>query len=183
MVAVRTGLVLGILVVLWTFVMGFTGWYRHPSLLFLMWLAIPLQIGVLVLMLRRTASTLGFLRQVQNGVGASVIASAIIFVGSLLFTLVMFPSYFAEMEALGRLRMAQQGFTAEQIEAVMKAGGPMQTTLGRAFAWALGTWITGLFTSLVAAVLYHKRAVPPVASPVQDAGGSSSRLNESNPPE
>ncbi len=183
MVAVRTGLVLGILVVLWTFVMGFTGWYRHPSLLFLMWLAIPLQIGILVLMLRRGAATLGYLRQLQNGVGASVIASAIIFVGSLLFTLVVFPSYFAEMEALGRLRMTQQGFTAEQIEAVMKAGGPMQTTLGRAFAWALGTWITGLFTSVVAAVWYHKRAVPPVASPVQDAAGSSSRLNESSHPE
>lgn len=157
MAALRTGLVLGILVVLWTFVMGFTGWYRHPSLLFLMWLAIPLQIGILVLTLRRTASTLGYLRQVQNGVGASVIASAIIFVGSLLFTLVVFPSYFAEMEALGRLRMTQQGFTTEQIEAVMKAGGPMRTSLGRAFSWALGTWITGMFTSLVAAVKYHRR--------------------------
>jgi len=165
MVAVRTGSILGILVVLWTFIMGFTGWYRHPSLLFLMWLTIPLQIGILVLMLRGSASTLGYLRQVQNGVGASVIASAIIFVGSLLFTLVVFPSYFAEMEALGRLRMAQQGFSSEQIEAVLKAGGPMQTSLGRAFAWALGTWITGLFTSLAAAVKYHRRRTPMTTKP------------------
>lgn len=167
MVALRMGFLLGILVVLWTFVMGFTGWYRHPSLLFLMWLAIPLQVGILVLMLRGTASTLGYLRQVQNGVGASVIASAIIFVGSLLFTLVMFPSYFAEMEALGRLRMAQQGFSSEQIEAVIKAGGPMQTSLGRAFAWALGTWLTGLFTSLAVAARYHKRGGIPSAAPVK----------------
>lgn len=165
MTAVRTGLVLGIVVVLWTFVMGFTGWYRHPSLLFLMWLAIPLQIGILVLALRGTAATLGYLRQVQNGVGASVIASAVIFVGSLLFTLVVFPSYFAEMEALGRLRMTQQGFTAEQIEAVVKAGGPMQTSLGRAFAWALGTWITGLVTSLAAAAKYHRRRPPAEVKP------------------
>jgi hypothetical protein len=165
MTALRTGLVLGILVVLWTFVMGFTGWYRDPSLFFLLWLAIPLQIGVLVLMLRGTASTQGYLRQVQNGVGASVIASAIIFVGSLLFTLVVFPSYFAEMEALGRLKMAQQGFSAEQIEAVVKAKGPMQTSLGRAFSWALGTWITGLFTSVVGAVKYHRRGTPAAARP------------------
>ena len=109
MIALRTGLILGILVVLWTFVMGFTGWYRHPSLLFLFWLVIPLQVGVLVWMLRRSASDTGYLRQVQNGVGASVIASAIIFVGSLLFTTVVFPSYFAELEALGRLQMANRG--------------------------------------------------------------------------
>jgi len=170
MAALRTGLILGILVVLWTFVMGFTGWYRHPSLFFLLWLAIPLQIGVLVLMLRSTALSEGYLRQVQNGVGASVIASAVIFVGSLLFTLVVFPSYFAEMEALGRLKMAQQGFSAEQIEAVMKAKGPMQTSLGRAFSWALGTWITGLFTSLLAAGKYHRRRTPMAARPTGEKG-------------
>ena len=165
MAAFHRGILLGTLVVLWTFVMGFTGWYRHPSLFALFWLAIPLQVAALVLMLRRTAPELGYLRQVQSGVGASVIASAVIFVGSLLFTLVVFPSYFAEMEALGRLKMAQQGFTAEQIEAVMKARGPMQTSLGRAFAWALGTWITGLFTSLIAAAKYHRRAAPRPAAP------------------
>lgn len=166
MAAIRTGLVLGSLVVLWTFVMGFTGWYRHPHLLFLFWLVIPLQIGILVWMLRRGASTLGYLRQVQNGVGASLIASAVIFVGSLLFTTVVFPSYFAELEALGRLQMAKQGLGPEQIEAVVKAQAPMRTSLGSAFAGALGTWITGLVTSLAAAVKYHRRI------PVRPAGAS-----------
>ncbi|WP_243303051.1 DUF4199 domain-containing protein [Geothrix oryzisoli] len=165
MAALRTGLILGILVVLWTFVMGFTGWYRQPGLFFLFWLVIPLQIGILVLMLRKSAPEYGYLRQVQNGVGASAIASAIIFVGSLLFTMVVFPSYFAELEALGRLRMAQQGLSPEQIEAVVRAQAPMQKPLGSAFAGALGTWITGLFTSLVTAAWYHKRLTRPVASP------------------
>jgi len=159
----RAGLWLGVLVVLWTFVMGFSGWYRHPSLLFLFWLVIPLQILVLVLLLKRTAADCGYLRQVQNGVGASIIASAIIFTGSLLFTMVVFPSYFRELEALGRLRMAQQGLSPEQIEAVVKAQAPMQTPLGSAFAGALGTWITGLFTSLIGAAFYRKRAASPSA--------------------
>lgn len=157
MAVLRAGLILGALVVLWTFVMGFTGWYRDPGLLFLMWLAIPLQIAVLLVLLRITAPATGYLRQVQNGVAASVIASLLVFAGSLLFTAVMFPGYFAEMEALGRLRMAQQGFGPEQIEAMVKAGAPMQTSLGRAFASALGTWIIGLFTSLIAAVWYRKK--------------------------
>lgn len=153
----RAGALLGVLVALWTFTMGFTGWYRHPNLLFLFWLVIPLQIVVLVWMLRKTAPTAGYLRQVQNGVGASVIASLIIFMASLLFTMVVFPSYFAELEALGRIQMAKQGLSPEQIEAVVKAQAPMQKPLGSAFAGALGTWITGLFTSLVAAAWYRKR--------------------------
>jgi hypothetical protein len=153
----RAGALLGGLVVLWTFVMGFTGWYRHPNLLFLFWLVIPLQIGVLLVLLRRTAPTTGYLRQVQNGVAASVLASFIIFAGSILFTTAVFPSYFRELEALGRLQMAKQGLSPEQIEAVVKAQAPMQTPLGSAFAGALGTWITGLLTSLVASVWYRKR--------------------------
>lgn len=157
LVPLRAGVLLGVLVALWTFVMGFTGWYRHPSLLFLFWLVIPLQIIVLAVMLRQTAPTAGYLRQVQNGVGASAIASVIIVAASLLFTTVVFPSYFAELEALGRLQMAKQGLSPEQIEAVVKAQAPMQKPLGSAFAGALGTWITGLFTSLVAAAWYRKR--------------------------
>ena len=157
MATLRAGLILGILVVLWTFVMGFTGWYRHPSLLFLFWLVVPLQITVLLILLRITAPTTGYLRQVQNGVAASVIASILIMAGSLLFTTAVFPSYFRELEALGRLKMAQQGFTPEQIEAVVKAQAPMQTPLHSAFAGGLGTWITGLFTSLIAAVWLRRK--------------------------
>lgn len=156
MTTLRTGLILGILLVLWTFIMGFTGWYRHPSLFFLMWLAIPLQVGALLVMLKLTAPTAGYLRQVQNGVGASIVASAIVFLGSLLFTLAVFPAYFAEMEALGRLKMAQQGLGAEQIEAMVRAGAPMQTSLRRAFVWAFETSLTGLFTSIVGALWLRK---------------------------
>ena len=50
----------------------------------------------------------------------------------------------------------------------MKAQAPMQKPLGSAFAGALGTWITGLFTSLVAAGWYHKRRVPPAKGPAGD---------------
>ncbi|WP_306590259.1 DUF4199 domain-containing protein [Geothrix sp. 21YS21S-4] len=153
----RAGVLLGALAVLWTFVMGFTGWYRQPTLLFLLWLVIPLQIVILAGMLRLTAPTAGYFRQVQNGVAASVIASLIIAVGSLLFTTVVFPSYFREMEALGRLRMAHQGLSADQIEALVKAQAPMRTPLGNAFAGALGTWLTGLGTSLVAAAWFRRR--------------------------
>ena len=158
MATLRAGIILGVLVVIWTFVMGFTGWYRPPSLLFLFWLVIPIQVGVLLVLFWSTADTQGYLRQVASGVAASVIASAIILVGSLFFTLVVFPSYFSELEALGRLKMAQQGLSPDQIEALVKAQAPMQRPLPTAFAGVLGTWFTGLFTSLLAATWLRKKA-------------------------
>ncbi|HEX9082737.1 MAG TPA: DUF4199 domain-containing protein [Holophagaceae bacterium] len=157
MATLRAGIVLGLLVAIWTFVMGFTGWYHHPSLHFLFWLVIPLQVAVLLILLRITASSNGYLRQVANGVAASVIASAIIFLASLLATGVVFPSYFREMEALGRLKMAQQGLSPDQIEALVRAQAPYLRPLPQAFAGVLGTWFTGLFTSLAGAARWRKR--------------------------
>lgn len=157
MATFRAGVILGGLVVLWTFIMGFTGWYYHPSLFFLFWLVIPLQIAVLLVLLRTTAPTCGYVRQVGNGVAASVIASVLIFLGSLFFTMVLFPSYFREMEALGRLKMAQQGLSPAQIEALIQAQAPMQRPLPTAFSGVLGTWFTGLLTSLIAATWFRKK--------------------------
>ncbi len=158
MATLRAGLILGILVVLWTLVMGFTGWYHHPTLHVLFWLVIPLQITVLLVLLRITAPACGYVRQVGNGVAASVIASAIIFVGSLFFTVVLFPSYFREMEALGRLKMAQEGLAPTQIEALIQAQAAMLRPIPTAFSGVLGTWFTGLLTSLIAATWLRRKA-------------------------
>lgn len=139
MATLRAGIILGLLVVLWTFVMGFTGWYHHPSMRLLFYLVIPLQVIVLLVLLRITAATNGYLRQLANGVAASVIASGIIFLGSLLATAVVFPSFFQEMEALGRLKMVQQGVPPDQIEALVRAQAPFLRPLPQAFAGVLGT--------------------------------------------
>ena len=158
MATLRAGLILGILVVLWTLVMGFTGWYHHPALHVLFWLVIPLQVAVLLVLLRITAPACGYVRQVGHGVAASVIASAIIFVGSLFFTVVLFPSYFREMEALGRLKMAQEGLTTAQIDALIQAQSAMLRPIPTAFSGVLGTWFTGLLTSLIAATWLRRKA-------------------------
>jgi len=152
------GLLLGVLVAAWTFVMGFTGWYRHPSLLLLFWVVIPVQIAVIVWGLRRTAPHTNYGRQVVNGVVISVIASLIIFGASLLFTTVAFPQYFKELEALGRLKMAQDGLSPERIEELIRLQAPWQKPLPTAFSGVFGTWVTGLVTSLIAAAFLKKKA-------------------------
>lgn len=153
----RAGLILGITVAAWTFVMGFTGWYKHPTLLFLFWLVIPIQIGILLWALRGTALQDGYGRQVWNGVSISLLGSMIIFGASLLFTTKVFPHYFQDLETLGRQVMAKQGLSLEQIEAAIRANAPMQTPRASAMAGAIGTVVTGFLTSVVASIWMRKK--------------------------
>jgi len=153
----RAGLILGLSVAAWTFIMGFTGWYKHPGLLYLFWLVIPMQVGILLWVLRDLAPTTGYGRQVWNGVSSSLLGSMIIYAASILFTTVVFPHYFQDLEALGRQVMARQGLSPAQIEAAVRAQAPMQTPRASAMAGAIGTVVTGFFTSVVAAVWLRKK--------------------------
>jgi len=153
----RYGVLLGLGVAAWTFVMGFTGWYKSPSMLYLFWLVIPYQIGLLVWGLRESGRDLGYGRQVWTGVSISLLGSLIIYAASILFTTVVFPKYFQELEALGRQVMAKQGLSPEQIEAAVKAQAPMQTPRASAMAGAIGTVLTGFFTSVIAAVWFRRK--------------------------
>lgn len=153
----RYGVLLGLGVAAWTFVMGFTGWYKSPSLLYLFWLVIPFQIGLLAWALRESGRDSGYGRQVWTGVSISLLGSLIIYAASILFTTVVFPKYFQELEALGRQVMAKQGLSPEQIEAAVKAQAPMQTPRASAMAGAIGTVLTGFFTSVIAAVWFRKK--------------------------
>lgn len=153
----RAGLILGLSVAAWTFVMGFTGWYKHPALLRMFWLVVPLQIGILLWALRGTARVDGYGRQVWNGVSISLLASMIIFVASLLFTTVVFPKYFQELEALGRAMMAKQGLSPEQIDLAVRLQAPLQTPRASAMAGAIGTLVTGFLTSALASIWLRKK--------------------------
>ena len=153
----RAGVILGLSVAAWTFVMGFTGWYKQPNLIALFWLVIPLQIGILLWSLHRTAPATGYGRQVWNGVSSSLLGSIIIYWTSLLFTTVVFPHYFQDLEALGRQLMAKQGLSAAQIDAAVRLQAPMQTPRASAMAGAIGTVVTGFFTSVIAAAWLRKK--------------------------
>ena len=153
----RAGLILGLSVAAWTFIMGFTGWYKSPSLLYLFWLVMPMQIGILLWSLRGTAKVDGYGRQVWNGVSISLLGSMIIYAGSLFFTTKVFPHYFQDIETLGRQMMAKQGLSAEQIEAAVRAQAPMQTPRASAMAGAIGTVVTGFLTSVIASIWFRKK--------------------------
>src|ERR1700690_2094235 len=153
----RAGLILGLSVAAWSLVMGLTGWFKHPSLWILSWLVVPMQIGILLWTLRGLAPTTGYGRQVWNGVSSSLLGSMIIYAASMLFTPFVFPHYFQDLEALGRQIMARQGMSPAQIEAAVRAQAPMQTPRASAMAGAIGTVVTGFFTSVIAAAWLRKK--------------------------
>ena len=159
--AIRYGVILGVLVEVWTYVMGYTGWYRDPKLVPLFFLVIPLEIVLVVLALRRTAAVSSYGQQLLNALVLCLVASAIIFAGSMVFTTVAFPRYFQELEAMGRQQMAAAGQTAEQIEAAIAAQRPMQTPLANAFAGVAGTTVTGMLVALIAAIPLRRRGSVP----------------------
>ncbi len=154
---IRAGFLLGAAVAAWTLIMAKSGLYKHPTLLYLFWLVIPIQIGILITFLRKSASTAGYGRQVWTGVSISLLGSMLIFANSYYLTSVLYPHYFQELEALGRQLMANKGMSAEQIEAAVRAQAHMQTPMASAMAGAIGTVVTGFLTSVVAAFWLRKK--------------------------
>jgi len=154
---VRYGILLGLAVFAWTFIMGATGWYKHPVLLNLFWMVIPIQIGVMLWGLRATAAESGYGRQVLHGLQICLLASVLIFAGSWLFTAVAYPGYFQELETLGRAQLAQSGMKAEQIETAMRAQAPFQSSVMNALMGVVGTVVTGLVISLVAGIWLRRK--------------------------
>ena len=154
----KAGIALGILVFLWTLVMGLTGWFKHPVLLNLFYIVILIQIGVLVWGLRMTAAEgRSYSGLVKAGTAMSAIGAVIIFFGSLLFTSVFFPNYFEELREAGRQMYAAQGMTEEQITSVLDAQAALQTPFIQALIGAVMTLVTGLVVSLVLAAFIRKK--------------------------
>lgn len=156
-IPVKTGVMIGVACVVWTFVMGFTGWYKHPTLLNLFWVVVAIEVGLLVWGLCQTSAGRTYWPQVGAGTLASVVAAAIIFCGSMLFTAVVFPHYFEELRAVQEQMLTAQGKTADQIAAVQALAAPFQTPVINALMGVSGTIVTGFVASLVIAAFCRKK--------------------------
>lgn len=156
------GLLIGALCGVWTFVMGFTGWYKDPSLTSAFFLVIPIEIAGLLWGLRRTAAEgRGYGSQIVAGTLISIVAGVVIIGSSLLFTTVFFPNYFEELENIRRTMLAQQGESAAQIEETIVAGRPFNTPMNQALLGFTGTLITGILASAIIAIwVRSKHPIP-----------------------
>jgi len=156
-IPIRGGVLLGVLCVTWTFVMGFTGWYRDPVMLNLFFLVIPLEIGIVIWALRRTAPTSTWGGQIVNGLVLSLVASAIIFAGSLVFTTVAFPTYFADIQAAQTEMLKAAGMPEADIKMQVAAAAAMQTPFINAISGVIGTVVTGVVVAAIAGAFLRKK--------------------------
>lgn len=151
------GLMLGLLIVGWSFVMGITGWYLDPQSFHLFWVAVALQALVLTVTLMRTRQGRSYGEQVGIGLATSAVASILVFVGSLLFTAIVFPHYFADLRDAQRTELLSRGMNEDQVVKVLEETAPSRTPGGQAFAGFMGTLGTGFVVSLVAAAFLRER--------------------------
>jgi hypothetical protein len=135
---ISAGVLIGVLCSACTFVVGFTGLYKDPAAARSIYVpvVILLEIGGLVWGLRRTAGQgRAYTAQILAGAMMAIVAGVIIVASSLLFTTVVFPDYFAEIETT---RAAQ-------------------TPMGEAMAGFMGTLITGIIASAIIAIFVRSR--------------------------
>jgi hypothetical protein len=148
-----TGILIGVLCAIWTFVMGFTGWYKDPSMAHLFFLVIPIEIAGLYWGLKRTAAEERTYRaQVVAGTLMSVVAGVVIIASSLVFTTVAFPEYFEELEAAQRQILQSQGKSTAEIEQTVRDNAQYATPMNQALTGFIGTLVTGILASAVIAI-------------------------------
>jgi len=162
----KTGLVIGLSCMAWQLVMGLTGWYLHPVLLNLFWIVIVIQLGVMIWGLRMTAREgREYGGQVGAGTLMAVSGGVIIFFGSLLFTTVLFPHYFEDIRKVGEELLKARGISDADIKTQLDAQAAMQTPVFSALSGFIGTIVTGLLISLIAAAFIRKKTAAADATP------------------
>lgn len=159
--AVKAGLMIGVFCTIWMTVMGVTGWYRDPVLLNLFYIVIFIEIGVLVWGLRKEAAAgAGYGALVGRGTMMAVVGAVVIFLGSLLFTMVLYPHYFEELRAIGEEMMRAQGVPEAEARKMLDAQAAMQTPVVNALTGSIATVITGLVASMIIALFVRKKTSP-----------------------
>ena len=154
----RAGLVLGLLVEIWTAIVIAAGWHVDPTKIWLFFLVVPIQVVVVLWALAREAPHAGYVRQVLNGLAVSAVAGVIVFAGSWFLTTVVFPGYFRQVREAGEALQASAGMTPEQIEAQMRRSPAMYDPVYNAMTGAIATVVTGLLVATIAGAFLRKKA-------------------------
>ena len=150
----KGGLVLGLACGSWIFINGFLGWYKDPAMYAtFVPIVTVMEIVVLVWALRQTAAQgRTYSGQVVAGTLIALIGGAIIICASMIFSTVLYPNYFEEINAMTREMMTRQGVSDSEITAAMEATRSFQTPFGAALAGFIGTMVTGVIASAIIAI-------------------------------
>ena len=149
--SIKYGLVLGIIVAALGFVLGMLGLHTNEMApISFVIVVIIINALIVVLAVRRLASTSNWVQQVRNGLVLGLVAAAIVFLGSWLMTAIVFPNYYVELAEAARARAVAEGMTAEEVVAAVEL--VTGTPVGSAFQGALGTVITSVVVAAIAGI-------------------------------
>ncbi|HJR61307.1 MAG TPA: DUF4199 domain-containing protein [Vicinamibacterales bacterium] len=152
------GLLIGVLCGVWTFVMGYTGWYKDPAKASAFFVVVLIEVAGLIWGLRKTAAEgRTYSGQVVAGTLMSIVAGVVIIAASVLFTTWAFPDYFREIEAAYRGLLRQQGKTEAEIASEIAAWSAGQTPMRQAMNGFMGTFVTGVVVSAIVAIWIRAR--------------------------
>jgi hypothetical protein len=156
--SVVTGIILGVAVAVWTLIMGVTGWYKHPVGAIAFMLVIPINVAVIVWGLTRTRREgRNYGGQVTAGLVMGIVAAVLVFGNSLLFTQVLFPTYFDDLRTMQEEMLRASGIPEDQIAERIETAQASQTPVAQATLGALGTIATSLVTAVVAAIWIRRK--------------------------
>ena len=155
------GVVLAILVALFSIVTAAAGVHKNPSLGWVFALvATVINVGVVVWTLRRTRDEgRRYGGQLLAGLVMALVAAVLIFCNSLLITQVLFPDYLDEARDVQEEVLATQsaGAPEGQIAAQRQMLDAVMTPKAQAGLGAVMTVITTMIVTLIAAIFIRKK--------------------------
>ena len=164
---IRGGILLGILVTIWTYIFGQTGMHQNVGTAMLFPLvATVLELAVLVWALRRTAAEgRRYFGQVSAGTLLAFIAGCLVFATSYFYVSQVHPTYLAEVNEAGLALYRSQGMSEEEIQRITATQAPFQSAMAQAVMGFVGCVVTGFLLSLLLAIFIRSKAPKPVAVP------------------
>jgi len=163
---IRGGVMLGVLVTIWSWAFAFTGMHKNPngSLIFPI-VATLIEIAVLIWALRKTAAQgRGWFGQVSAGTMLAFVGGSLIFATSFMLVTQLYPTYVAEANAAMAEAFRAKGMDDAAVQAEMAKLAPSQTPLALSVTGFVATVVTGLVVSLIIATFVRSKAPKPVAA-------------------
>jgi hypothetical protein len=154
------GVVLAVLVAIVSVIFGATRMYENVfvgSIVFLV-AVIGLTIAVVIWTLRKTRSEgRGYGGQVVAGLVLGIVAAVLIFCNSLLMTQVLFPDMIDGTLAAQEDMFRSMQMPEDQIQQAMERAKASATPMAQAVQGAIGTIVTTLVVSLIAAAFIRNK--------------------------
>ena len=163
---ISAGIVLGVLITVWTTIVIMAGWHRDPQMMWLYFGVVPLQVIVLAMALRTHTRTAGYGRQLWNGIAVSLMGSIVVFAGTYLLTTVVFPQYFPQIRAAAETMLSQMGRTPIEIADELRRNRAMYDPVANALTGAAGAVSCGVIVSAILAIFMRRHHRPTAEHPV-----------------